>query len=135
MLMCSTISVDENGDVNRVDSPSEYVTVDTPYGKEEINRWHTRGTGEDSKVLPLCQSAREKLPRLVLPIHVGNTGYINLNESITAFPNSWCVDDLNRTVFIFNNVLYFQRYETGGPIMYKPLSTGYYEIFTGDLIF
>lgn len=66
--------------------------------------------------------AMEKLPQGELPIHVGSTGYIHLNEQLTTFPNSWCYDELNRVVFIFNNVLYFQRYETRGPVMHNPLS-------------
>ncbi len=122
--MLSTISVDENGETRVSESPNEYVKVKTPSGQREVNRWHTLGPGENSIVLPLCQLAREKLPRLVLPIHVGNTGYINLNERISEFPNGWCLDDLNRTVFIFNNYLYFQRYESGGCIMYNSLSEG-----------
>ena len=120
--MFSTISRDEEGNFVRVDSHNEYVPVTTPGGVEQINRWHTRGLGEESTMDPLCKLATEKLPRLVLPVHVGNTGYIHLSSDVKEFPNSWCVDDLNRVVFIFDNVLYFQRYETGGPVMHNHLS-------------
>ena len=120
--MMSTMVRNEDGNFVRVDYPDEYVPVETPGGVEKLNRWHTRGLGNTSQVDPLCRLAMEKLPRMVLPVHVGNTGYIHLNSDTKEFPNSWCVDDLNRVVFIFNNVLYFQRYESSGPIMHNPLS-------------
>ena len=115
---------DENGNAARIDTPNEYVYVNTPSGQEPLNRWHTHGPGNASQLDPLCKLAQQKLQNRTLPVHVGNTGYINLNEQTTHFPDGWCLDDLNRTVFIFNNVLYFQRYETGGPIMHNPLAQG-----------
>ena len=120
--MISTFGRNGEGNFVRVDYPDEYVPVRTPGGVDKLNRWHTRGLGNESQLDPLCQLAMEKLPRMVLPVHIGNTGYIHLNSETKEFPNSWCVDDMNRVVFIFNNVLYFQRYETSGPIMHNPLS-------------
>jgi hypothetical protein len=106
-------------DNNGNESCTDYNKVKTPYGASEVNSWHVQGTSLNQIMLPLCQLIRNKLTRKDdLPIYVGNTGYIHLNDYKTLnFPDCWTEDDLGRTVFVFENWIYFQRYKSGGCIV------------------
>jgi hypothetical protein len=119
-------SIDQNG--NFQETCDEYVSVQTPDGQDHVNRWHTHGPSflNSSQYNDLnnrvFEQVKTKLENKKLPIYIGNTGYIHISEHNNSYENGWCLDDINRLVFIFNNKLYFQRYETGGPIMCRSLT-------------
>lgn len=103
-------------DLNGSESCTDYDQVKTPKGVEYVNSWHTQGLSSDNIVLPLCQLIQQKLPRKDLPVFVGDTGYVYVEPDWIG-GDGWTLDDLGRTVFIFENVLYFQRYKSGYCIM------------------
>jgi len=109
------------------ESCTEYDEVKTPHGTAHVNSWHTQGLSSNNKILPVCQLVREKLTRKDdLPIHIGDTGYIHLNDyKTTELPDCWTVDDLDRTVFVFENNIYFQRYKSGGCVVCRKLGNIY----------
>ena len=119
---------DANGNVE--ESCNSYVAVQTPHGHSEVNRWHTAGPSFISSPSSyndlnnqVYETVRNKLEKKQLPIYIGDTGYIHMNnqEGNENIENGWRLDEVNRIVFIFNNQLYFQRYENGGPIMCRSL--------------
>lgn len=114
------------------ESCTEYVEVKTPQGPQKVNSWHIQGMNTDNVVLPLCQLVHSKLSRKDdLPIYVGNTGYIHLHSD-DNLPECWTIDDLGRTVFVFNGYIYFQRYKSGGCVVRKKLDGIGWDAVTKD---
>jgi hypothetical protein len=107
----------ENGD---------YV-VSGPDGKYQLDGWHVQGFSMESSVAPICQRARERLTRREYPCFVGSTGYIHINGKVESLEDGWTVDDLGRTIFVFKNRLYFQRYMSGNSVMGCDLATLHWE--------
>ena len=107
--------------------------VKTKDGKN-VDKWHTFGPKcpEDTPEKRLIKIVKEKLQRKEIPITIGWTGYIDLLMPMSEYPNSWCLDETSRPVFIYNNKLYFQRYENGGPLMQGPLSRGIFNDMTSE---
>jgi len=64
--------------------------------------------------MKLC---RDKLPQQNLPIKVTSTAYIEANNKIFKLNNSWCLDELGRTVILLDGFLIFQRLIHGDRLM------------------
>lgn len=113
------------------ESCTEYNKVKTPNGIALVNAWHTQGRSSNTVVSPLCQLVRSKLARKDdLPIYIGPTGYIQLESR--ELPECWTVDDLGRTVFVFDDCIYFQRYVSGECVVRTKLSTNDWNAITKE---
>lgn len=79
-------------------------------------------TKEDDLTKELFSLVKEKLPYMSIPVYISSTGHIEFKESLIGSENCWCLDDLDRLVFIMDGILYYRRYEPSYTIVYSRLS-------------
>ncbi len=99
------------------------------------NRKELEGSSLGSR-FKLLEAVVILLPKLELPIDVATTGYIELLPEFEledyVLGDGWCKDLAGRIVFVYEETLYFQRYQGGEVIMYGHLSKACFSNMLGE---
>lgn len=78
------------------------------YSEDHIDTYQISDSKVKSSFLSLC---RQLLPRKLLPIKLGDTGYLRIDKHVLSQGNGWCLDEYGRTAIVLNNLFLFQRYK------------------------
>jgi hypothetical protein len=103
----------------------EYFT-DDEIDKLGCDVWHVFGYNgmnyKNGHIDKFIQRIKTQLPYVELPIDIGGTGYPKLRCNASECPKrGWCIDNAKRLNAIIDGYLIFQRYTTGGPMMFGKL--------------
>lgn len=95
--------------------------------KEEMDAipcdaWHVHGNSSSMRIdsdEKFIEILKLNLPKINLPIAIGNTGYPVLTCAPGKTPaRGWCLDEAKRFTAMIDEYWLFQRYTAGGPIMW-----------------